>query len=288
MIHPDNRPEIYLWYTSSNDRALDFIKYFAEDMSKFKPEEVYFEPKIVTYSCVFCDKELKEKECVSNGRYCAMNHQGPYIRGQDILMEDLREHCLYTLLDKKNEQMKWWNYMKKVHSICYDSINEECSRLGHKDIGENYDDTMNCVKETFGGSDNINEADNKLLAKMEREWKMYGTAYWPSIVVNNKTYRGDITPDNVFGALCAGFRNLPDACGGNGKKQTIVISSNNEGISGNALIIVVILLVIVNLLLIVLYRRCTNKEFNDDMQLQVNSAVSQYFALSTKNNTSGP
>jgi hypothetical protein len=52
------------------------------------------------------------------------------------------------------------------------------------------------------------------------------------------------------------------------------------------LIAVVVLLVVVNLILIILYRRCTNKEMKDDMQLQVNSAVSQYFALSTKNNTS--
>jgi hypothetical protein len=49
---------------------------------------------------------------------------------------------------------------------------------------------------------------------------------------------------------------------------------------------VVILLVLVNVAMILIYRRCSNKEMKDDMQLQVNSAVSQYFALSTKNNTS--
>jgi len=52
------------------------------------------------------------------------------------------------------------------------------------------------------------------------------------------------------------------------------------------LIAVVVLLVLVNLFLIVMYRKCTNREMKDDMQLQVNSAVSQYFALSTKHNTS--
>jgi len=77
----------------------------------------------------------------------------------------------------------------------------------------------------------------------------------------------------VFGALCAGFLNAPNACNADGD-STIIISSSNEGISGNSLIIVVVLLVLVNLLLIVLYRKCTQKEFNEDMQLQVNSAVS--------------
>ena len=32
MRNPDNTVEWSLWYTSSNDRALDFIKYFFEDM----------------------------------------------------------------------------------------------------------------------------------------------------------------------------------------------------------------------------------------------------------------
>jgi hypothetical protein len=35
MSNPDNTVEWSLWYTSSNDRALDFIKYFYEDMQKF-------------------------------------------------------------------------------------------------------------------------------------------------------------------------------------------------------------------------------------------------------------
>lgn len=74
MENPDNTVEWSLWYTSSNDKALDFIKYFSEDMKKFSEEDVDFEPKFVTWSCVNCDSDFKKDECVSNGRYCAMNH----------------------------------------------------------------------------------------------------------------------------------------------------------------------------------------------------------------------
>ena len=103
------------------------------------------------------------------------------------------------------------------------------------------------------------------------------------MVINNRTFRGDLNPDSVYTAICAGFAQLPKGCGG---ESTIIISSQNEGISGSVLIGVVILLVIVNLFLIILYRRCTNKEIKDDMNLQVQSAVSQYFALSNRNNSS--
>ena len=51
----------------------------------------------------------------------------------------------------------------------------------------------------------------------------------------------------------------------------------------NVLVWVVVLLVLVNLLIIWFYRRCTQKELKDDMPMRVNDAVSQYFALSTRN-----
>ena len=60
--------------------------------------EAEFEPHIVTWACTSCDSEFKKKECLSNGRYCAMNHKGTYIQGKDILMEDLREKCLYKIV----------------------------------------------------------------------------------------------------------------------------------------------------------------------------------------------
>ena len=85
-----------------------------------------------------------------------------------------------------------------------------------------------------------------------------------------------MTTEAVFNAICSGFETLPKVCGG-GKEDSptvIIVPADGEGISGRGLIIVVVLLVLVNLLLIVLYKRCSNREMKDDMQLQVNSAVS--------------
>ena len=61
-------------------------------------EEVSFEPKFVTWACPYCDSDYKRKECVSDGKYCAMNHRGTNVQGKDIIMEDLREYCLYKML----------------------------------------------------------------------------------------------------------------------------------------------------------------------------------------------
>ena len=64
-----------------------------------------------------------------------MNHKGGYIQGKDILMEDLRELCLFKNLKANGQALKWWDYMTYVHKMCYEEINEECSKLGHKNIG---------------------------------------------------------------------------------------------------------------------------------------------------------
>lgn len=37
----------------------------------------------------------------------------------------------------------------------------------------------------------------------------------PSITINNITYRGDRTGFDLFKAICAGFKNLPEVCKGN-------------------------------------------------------------------------
>ncbi len=90
-------------------------------------------------------------------------------------------------------------------------------------------------------------------------------------------------PDNVVNAICAGFVDEPPYCRDFLAQEGIIPAPN--GITGTILIIVVIFLIAVNVVLILLYRRCANRELKDDMSMQVNSAVSQYFALSAKNTT---
>lgn len=92
-------------------------------------------------------------------------------------------------------------------------------------------------------------------------WKIYGTGYYPSVVVNNRTFRGDLTPDSVFRALCAGSKSPAKACKSFiDPNPVIVLNADNEGITVPALIAMVTLLVLVNIILIVMYRKCTNKD----------------------------
>lgn len=138
------------------------------------------------------------------------------------------------------------------------------------------------MRDSFEGP-NPQMDDNRVLRDDIRQWNVYGSGYWPSVVINNRTYRGDLVPDSVLNALCSAFSSEPAAC--KKFKQEAGLAYEPEGITGNVLIAVVVLLVLVNVIMILIYRRCTTGEMKNDMQLQVNSAVSQYFALSTRNNS---
>ena len=43
-------------------------------------------------------------------------------------------------------------------------------------------------------------------------WDKYGSSLFPSIVINNSTYRGQLETQAVMNAICAGFKNPPRPC----------------------------------------------------------------------------
>lgn len=71
-----------------------------------------------------------------------------------------------------------------------------------------------CVTESFDsrGKEEFSKDDNMYLRDMAKEWKKYGTHLYPSLVINDVTFRGQLNPDNVFEAICAGFDDVPDGC----------------------------------------------------------------------------
>lgn len=131
------------------------------------------------------------------------------------------------------------------------------------------------MKSTFTGS-NLKDykAENEILAEEKRYWNEYGAHFYPSIVINNRTYRGSFEPEAVFNSLCAGIKYPPAICSD--------AYDNNQFISRTFVFYVVFALIILNVILIYCYRRVSQREMKEDMRMHVNSAVSQYFALSQR------
>ena len=127
----------------------------------------------------------------------------------------------------------------------------------------------------------MSEDDNSVLRAAATEWQMYGTHLTPSVVINEKTFRGRLTPDNVFEAICASYAHEPRECRKWQEEEGIPIPiGQSTGISQKTLFMLVCTLVSVNIIIIFAYRHFLNKEMEKDMKMQVSSAVSQYVALS--------
>ena len=98
-------------------------------------------------------------------------------------------------------------------------------------------------------------------------------------MINNRTYRGQLESLAVFNALCAGFANPPAMCQGTlGSYSPDFLPE--EGIKGSLIVMIIIVLALLNVVIVYCYRRYSKREMQNEMQMQIESAVSQYFALS--------
>lgn len=93
-------------------------------------------------------------------------------------------------------------------------------------------------------------------------------------MINNITYRGNLDAEDVFEALCAGFEHKPEECE--------IKRMNLEGLTHGTFVLVIAGFTVLLVLAICLFRRYMKREMQSEMNMAVNSAVSQYFALSNK------
>jgi hypothetical protein len=147
-----------------------------------------------------------------------------------------------------------------------------------------FQETSRCVKSSFSGNDwGSKQTSNYIIDEEIEYWKTYGSGIYPSLVINNRTYRGQLESLAVFNALCAGFATPPKICDGTlGSYTPDFLSTQDEGIKSGVIIAIVLLLVLVNVVIVYCYRRYSKREMQNEMQIQIESAVSQYFALSQR------
>ena len=65
--------------------------------------------------------------------------------------------------------------------------------------------------DTFEGTDPSKD-DNTVLKQSAAEWQKLGTFLYPAMVINDRTFRGRLNPENVYEAVCASFRHEPKEC----------------------------------------------------------------------------
>lgn len=177
----------------------------------------------------------------------------------------------------------------RIDRTCYERVMREVAgdeKSGHKISGFKSEYVDQCVKNSFENKGTVDywKDENKYFKSMAEQWQEYGTHLYPSVVINDVSFRGQFNPDNVFEDICASFDTQPEGCLKWLKKEGIPVPgedvADEDSMDVQALIYVIVLLIVVNIILVIAYRSCLQKEIQNDMKLQVSSAVSQYVALS--------
>lgn len=223
-------------------------------------------PRYFTWSCINCDDSIIEADCVCGGKYCAMDEERLSYSGKDIIMENLRQKCLF-----KTNQEAWWGYIEKAHKLCYTDFTESCSEIVHKDLKMDFKKTQDCVANSF---DDVNN-ENDMLNKDSVEWVLRGPHFIPAVVINKIAYRGELDPENVFKAICEGFKDPQVEC----TTHIMIDELNKKSISFTWFIAALILIVLVNVGIVFLCKRCSSRE----MKTNVNTAISEYMSLRKAN-----
>ncbi|KAL8172275.1 hypothetical protein V2J09_024079 [Rumex salicifolius] len=225
--HPDDRVEYELW-TTSNDECgvkcemlMSFIKEF-KGASQILEKGGYtqFTPHYITWYCpqAFTKSKQCTSQCINHGRYCAPDPEQDFSKGyegKDVVLENLRQLCVFKVANESKKPWVWWDYVTDFQIRCpmkEKKYNKECANGVLKSLGLDIKDIDKCM------GDPTSDSENTLL-KQEQEAQIgKGTrgdvTILPTLVVNNRQYRGKLERGAVMKAICSGFEETtePAAC----------------------------------------------------------------------------
>jgi|DEB0MinimDraft_12_1074336.scaffolds.fasta_scaffold17197_2 hypothetical protein len=198
--------------------------------------------------------------------------------------------CIYKkAYSSEDTRQKFWDYIKTVHRECDNKLNEDCSIYAHKEIHFSWEETMTCVENSF--SSQIKEdwtketVTNSMIDKDLDYWAKYGSALFPSVVINNSTYRGQLETQEVMNAICAGFADPPKMCkrilndADIENDLAVGVIYFNDGYKMKHVVGICAFFTFSLLLFLCCYRRHAKREMKHVMDTQIESAVNHYISL---------
>ena len=86
-----------------------------------------FTPRIITFECLNCPKEIQDQHCISKGEFCftppteEKAAANPLLTDELLIKENLRERCVYKVLSERDDQADdhlFFNYLYYVGFEC--------------------------------------------------------------------------------------------------------------------------------------------------------------------------
>ncbi|KAG6406677.1 hypothetical protein SASPL_134286 [Salvia splendens] len=241
--HPDERVEYELW-TNSNDECGVKCDMLMEFLKDFKGAALMLEqggytqftPHYITWYCpeAFTVSKQCKSQCLNHGRYCAPDPEQDFSSGydgKDVVLENLRQLCVFRVANETRKPWIWWDYVTDFHIRCpmkEKKYGKECAEEVIKSLGLDLSKIEKCMGDPDADADNpvLKEEQEAQIGKGSRG----DVTILPTLVVNNRQYRGKLEKGAVSKAICAGFEETtePSVCL-NGDVETNECLHNNGG-----------------------------------------------------------
>ncbi|KAK6945989.1 PA domain [Dillenia turbinata] len=241
--HPDDRVEYELW-TNSNDECgvkcdmlMDFVKDFKGAAQILeKGGYTQFTPHYITWYCpqAFTVSKQCKSQCINHGRYCAPDPEQDFSKGYEgkhVVIENLRQLCVFRVANESKKPWVWWDYVTDFQIRCpmkENKYNKECAEAVIKSLGLELKKIENCMGDPDADSENpvLKEEQDAQIGTGSRG----DVTILPTLVVNNRQYRGKLEKGAVLKAICSGFEETTDpAVCLSGDVETNECLDNNGG-----------------------------------------------------------
>lgn len=218
LPHPDERVEYEFW-TNSNDECgpkcdsqIEFVKDF-KGAAQILEQKGYtqFTPHYITWYCPEAFKLSKQckSQCINNGRYCAPDPEQDFSKGYDgknVVVQNLRQACVFNVAKENGKPWLWWDYVTDFAIRCpmkEKKYTKECADKVIQSLGIDLSKIDQCIGDTEADADN-------LILKAEQDAQIGkgsrgDVTILPTLVINNRQYRGKLDKGAVMKAICAGF-----------------------------------------------------------------------------------
>ncbi|XP_041010612.1 vacuolar-sorting receptor 3-like [Juglans microcarpa x Juglans regia] len=216
--HPDDRVEYELW-TNSNDECgvkCDMLMEFVKDFKGAaqileKGGYTQFTPHYITWYCpqAFTLSKQCKSQCINHGRYCAPDPEQDFstgYEGRDVVLENLRQLCVFRVANETKKPWVWWDYVTDFQIRCpmkEKRYNKDCADGVIKSLDLDTKNIEKCMGDPNADSENhvLKEEQDAQVGKGSRG----DVTILPTLVVNNRQYRGKLAKSAVLKAICSGF-----------------------------------------------------------------------------------
>ena len=289
------RLDVKFFFSSSEIRAYELFNNLAQYINNFG-NQVRFTPIYVVHRAPFYDEKLPLRvvNCVSKGKYCYFPKVTTIINdGQAIIMEDLRQKCIYNLALENENIFMYLNYLKSFHAECLikgdnPQFNEQCAKKVLKSLDYSAIEIDSCIASSFNVNDLLGNTyidnENIILEKEYEELLKYKLTIFPSVIIDNKPLDGVIKESKIIIEICNLVKDKPGFCyemigkGSIDRKKFIIL-------------IMIFILVIINIFIFFVFRKYIIERINErivqgglDLDSRIKNVIGNYFSLSKINN----